>query len=185
MHNPLDYLQNQVISSSNSEKYNIELSKLWFKEVCWFVYTVFNKVMKFNIEDKVSHIKTAKLDNQEDVHDYEKYKKYYACCVMNLWDAQHSEQKEIENELDKCLTTLDKKILISEHIWSKNAGIRPATPLIECEVDISCHNEPNRVHIQLTRISSYKKVFKSFAISIQSKLPQWFDVHEKEMNKIK
>lgn len=159
---------------------NTDLLEQWFRYMMNYCCDLFEKVLKLELTEILSN-KRARVGAQQHVAD--NVKTFHARSFVNLWDSRNINLENIKDELSNCKTTLEKDIILSNHIWKKNEHIQPTTPLFDCNIILTCQNKPPRINIEIVKLNSYKKVFKSFALYVSSKIPQWYSVHIRELNK--
>lgn len=182
--------------SNDPDSYNIILEKtdfqsdsnthsaeIWYDLTLDFCCTVFEKIFKLDIKLKENN-KTARVANQQDVHDSDNIKQFHALSFVNVWDCRNISPVKIKDKLDKCKTTLDKEIAISDFIWEENTNIKPTVPIFECDIIVTYLKDPTRINIEVVKRNSYKKIFKSFGLYISTKIPQWFTLHTKKVNEV-
>ncbi|XP_044749036.1 speckle targeted PIP5K1A-regulated poly(A) polymerase-like [Coccinella septempunctata] len=152
-------------------------SEMWFQHTIDYCCTVFEKVLKLDMNETYNH-KRARIGEQNHIDN--DVKTFHALAFVNMWDSRNVNPVTLKDELDNCTTTLEREIKLSDHIWEGNAKIRPTIPLFECNITFTCTKDPMTVQIELFRVKSYKKIYKAFALYVTKKIPQWFLVHVKE-----
>ncbi|XP_060532421.1 speckle targeted PIP5K1A-regulated poly(A) polymerase-like isoform X1 [Cylas formicarius] len=154
----------------------------WFETVTNFVVIAFKDFLSFEVVDDMEgpvSSKIAKSKGQSDIHDSKT--KYFTCCgATNYWKNRKSEGKQ--PDIKNCSTLFEREATITKRLKNIYKNIQHPRDTIKFKLILV--DKDGEALVILEKISAYKKKFKSFCMFIRAKLPEWFDLYQKDLNKL-
>lgn len=173
------YLYKKVNMTSQKDRKK-EIFSLWIDSFNKFTKTILCDVFCFEVKE-IEHTahKNMKKEGQTDIHDQVNEQRFMCTAMLNLWSNRKTGGK-LTRDLEKA-PVLEKEIAISKKLLDIYKDIKPNESILECEVILAPKEDPPGITVEIKKIKSYKKIFKSFADFYVSHFPNWFKTYEKEL----
>ncbi|XP_076274079.1 speckle targeted PIP5K1A-regulated poly(A) polymerase-like [Rhynchophorus ferrugineus] len=155
------------------------LDDRWFESLKRFLLMVFKDFLLFTqeeVRDDESRSKGIKATNQKDIHDNVQY---IFSTKVNVWTSRKQTAKLLD--LSGANGLVERELAITEHLKkSRPPFVDLPAPLVSFKMKIV--RDEGGATICINKISSYKKLYKSFICLMYGLIPTWLEHYEKDLN---
>ncbi|XP_023028182.2 LOW QUALITY PROTEIN: speckle targeted PIP5K1A-regulated poly(A) polymerase [Leptinotarsa decemlineata] len=177
------YLSKNIDDNVSNRRQVIE--EEWFESANKFLVTVLKEFLNFDVKETTKEdtdIKAKRSEGQTDVHDKEKIPVFsYRCSAkLDLWQLRKSTLKNLNTK--DIVGIVNKEKEVTKQLLMLYKDLAPTEKILDFEITIQKKSVPVQLLIDLTKICSYKKTFKSFCTFFAANFIYWFETYEKELN---